>query len=87
VTKRRFTIHVKNEGRFSSKQLVCYIRVPSDILNCSYFGIRNINIIGVGRKVQTFPQEYMTHEVPRCGRGEYICYLELELEIRGDWST
>jgi hypothetical protein len=78
VTNRRLRTHIENEGRFSSKHLACYkCNNASRNSEGLFLGLRNLNFITVGRKVQMFSQEYATHEVSGCGNGEYICYLEL----------
>jgi hypothetical protein len=51
--------------------------MPSKIIKGCYFGLRNLNYIAVSRKAKIFLQENVIFQVPGCGHGEYICYLEL----------
>jgi hypothetical protein len=65
------------EGLLLSIWCLINVTVPFEILKGCYFGLRNLNFTAISRKVQMFLQEYVIHEVSRCGHEEYICYLEL----------
>jgi hypothetical protein len=64
---------------------VTNVTMSLEVLKCCYFELRNLNFNAVGRKVHMFPLEHLIHEVSRCRHGQYICYLELAIEVCGDW--
>jgi hypothetical protein len=53
----------------------------------TYFGLRNLNFVAIGRKVEMFSQVYMIHGVSCCGHGEYICLQLANWGFCSDWIT
>lgn len=65
------------DGVVLSMSCVIKVTMFTEILKNCYFGLRNLNFTGIGRKVQMFSQENVTHEASRYQHGEYICCSEL----------
>jgi hypothetical protein len=59
-----------NEGSVICALYVIKVTMPFEILKGCYFGLKNLNFIDVGRKVQRFPQN-MVHKASRCRQGKY----------------
>jgi hypothetical protein len=52
------------------------------MLKGCYFGLRNLNYIAIGRKVQMLSQEYVIHGVSSCGRVKQNSFLKLATEVQ-----
>jgi hypothetical protein len=55
------------EGLLLNIWCVVNVTMHFEIRNGCYFVLRNLNFVAVGKKVHTFSQEYVIHEVSRYG--------------------